>query len=77
MTVRNPLKLTWKERLAKDERDDDARGIDELDGWVENTLKSSNPNYQDPDTFFERMESAQVNANQKGGAKDVGKGKKK
>jgi hypothetical protein len=58
MTVRNPLKLTWKERLAKDERDDDARGIDELDGWVENTLKSSNPNYQDPDTFFERMESA-------------------
>jgi len=56
-----------------DERNTDQKAIDELDDWVENTLKEANPNYKDPDKFFERMEDQE----QKGGAKDMKKAAKK
>ena len=34
----------------------DVEAVDELDNWVENVLKEANPNYKDPDQFFEREE---------------------
>lgn len=55
-SVRVPGKLTWKERLKLEEEKQDRDAIDELDKWVEVVLKDVNPNYKDPDTFFERME---------------------
>jgi hypothetical protein len=30
--------------------------IKELEKWVEVTLKEANPNYKDPDLFFENLE---------------------
>ena len=34
--------------------------VGELEPWVELVLKDANPNYKDPDTFFERMEAEQA-----------------
>ena len=34
----------------------DKEAVDELDNWVENVLKEANPNYRDPDLFFDREE---------------------
>jgi hypothetical protein len=31
-----------------------------LEGWIENTLKKANPNYKDPDTFFDNLENQPV-----------------
>jgi hypothetical protein len=62
-SVRVPGKLTWKERLKKEEEKQDLDAIDELDKWVEVVLKDVNPNYKDPDTFFERMEDTAASSN--------------
>jgi len=37
--------MTWKDRVKKDERDEEEDAVGELDDWVENVLKESNPNY--------------------------------
>lgn len=42
--------------------------------WVEQTLKEANPNYRDPDLFFENLEKEKA---LKPGAKDVKKAGKK
>ena len=32
--------------------------LSSVDDWEQNTLKEANPKWNDPDTFFERMEKA-------------------
>jgi len=49
--------MTWKERVKLDEMYEDKRAIDELDGWEGTILKEANPNYKDPDKFFEEMDT--------------------
>lgn len=57
----------WTDRLKQDDRKFDQDAIDviiklkiyniqELDVWIEGTLKEANPNYKDPDLFFENLE---------------------
>lgn len=48
-TVRVPGKLTWKERLAKDDRQFDEEGLRDLEQWTKNMKREVNPNYKDSD----------------------------
>jgi hypothetical protein len=47
--------------------------VDSVDEWEQTILKENNPKYQDPDTFFERLEAMQGAQ----GGKDAKKGAKK
>ena len=53
-----PLDQTklWKNKSKQIQKQEDVDTIDELDSWVENTLKKANPNYKDPELFFVNME---------------------
>lgn len=46
----------WTDKLKLDQDEIKKADIDDLDKWIETTLKPSNPNYQDPDKFFENLE---------------------
>ena len=54
-----------------DEMAEDKRVINSVDEWEQTILKEANPNWNDPDTFFERMEA------QDASKKDPKKGGKK
>jgi hypothetical protein len=49
--------LTWKDREKLEVLQEDERTLKELDDWEQNTLKEANPNYRDPDKFFENLEN--------------------
>ncbi|CAD8114859.1 unnamed protein product [Paramecium sonneborni] len=61
----------WTDKVKMDQDAEKKQDIEDLDTWIETTLKPSNPNYQDPDKFFENLEKQQaqdpkkVQANQK------------
>lgn len=40
-----------------------------FDDWEQTTLKEANPKWNDPDTFFERMEVKKETKDQKKGGK--------
>lgn len=56
-SARVPGKLTWKERKAMEEAKEDKNQVDELDQWEENTLKEANPNWKDPEKFFDNEDN--------------------
>lgn len=43
--------------------------LDSIDNWEQTILKENNPNWNDPDTFFERMEAGTSKEVKKGGKK--------
>ena len=55
-----------------EEKEEEEKVLNSIDDWEQTTLKEANPNWNDPDTFFERMEKA-GNA----GGKDAKKAPKK
>lgn len=48
-SVRVPGKLTWKERVVKEEKQFDEEGMKDLESWTKNMKKEANPNYKDSD----------------------------
>ena len=64
-------KPMWAEKVKMEEKEEETRVLDSVDDWEQTTLKEANPKWNDPDTFFERMEKA-GNA-----GKEVKKGNKK
>ncbi|KAL4468343.1 hypothetical protein ABPG72_010744 [Tetrahymena utriculariae] len=65
-SVRVPGKLTWKEREKIEEMNEDKRQVDELDFWEQNILREANPNWKDPEKFFENEDNQNSTLNQKG-----------
>lgn len=53
-------KLTWKEREKLDEAREDKRQVEELDVWEDQTLKEANPNWKDPEKFFDNEDLGKV-----------------
>ena len=69
--------ISNKEYDRRDQHKRDKQAVDELDDWVENVLKEANPNYKDPELFFEREESKPTQTNVKDQKKDAKKTGKK
>ncbi|EGR27916.1 hypothetical protein IMG5_186680 [Ichthyophthirius multifiliis] len=77
-SVRVPGKLTWKEREHLEIINEDKRQFNELDNWENTIFKEANPNWKDPDKFFENDDIFNNQTNAKGGvAKDSKKPAKK
>ena len=51
--VRNKDKMKWADKLKLDSLNEDISALNEVEVWMEFTLKEANPNYKDPDKFFE------------------------
>ena len=65
-------KPMWAEKVKMEEKEDEKRVIGSVDDWQQTILKQANPKWNDPDTFFQRMQKA-GNV----GGKDAKKGPKK
>lgn len=63
-------KPMWNERVKMDEFAEERKAVDSVDEWEQTILKEANPKWNDPDTFFERMEK---NVPQGKDAKKIGK----
>ena len=59
----------WPERVKIDAKKEEEDYLNNLDDWEQNTLKEANPNWNDPETFFERMEKQAQPGNAKKGGK--------
>lgn len=46
----------WNLKVKMDEEMEEKRVINSIDDWEQTILKEANPKWNDPDTFFERME---------------------
>ena len=55
-----------------EEKQEDWNVLNSVDDWQQTVLKEANPKWNDPETFFERMQK-----NNAGTAKDAKKGAKK
>lgn len=65
-------KPMWSEKIKQQEKDEERNVLNSVDTWEQTILKEGNPNWNDPETFFQRMEKkAPVQA------KDVKKAAKK
>ena len=54
--------------MKMNEEREERKYLDSIDEWEQTILKENNPNWKDPDTFFERQEAAQLDP-KKGGKK--------
>ena len=50
-------KPNWNVKVKLDEIAEDKKVVNDVDEWEQTILKEANPNWNDPDTFFERMEA--------------------
>lgn len=48
-------KPNWDVKVKLDEIEEDKKAVNSVDEWEQTILKEANPNWNDPDTFFERM----------------------
>ena len=62
-------KPNWDIKVALEERQEEKKAINSVDDWEQTILKEANPNWNDPDTFFEREEAKKQKDPKKGGKK--------
>lgn len=48
-------KPNWGVKVKLEEIDEDKKVVNSVDEWEQTILKEANPNWNDPDTFFQRM----------------------
>ncbi len=62
-----PLEETrlWHNKVKAQQHQLDCGSLEDLEGWVDNTLRKANPNYKDPDTFFDNLDSQPVDKKKK------------